>query len=327
MLGRLLDSHAATRDTSVVVGPKVGLDAAAVAVDAGVLVVASDPVTYAADRIGWYAVHVNANDIFVCGAEPKWLLADILLPPGQARAAENILAEIHQACDELGVLLIGGHTEMTPDLPRPIVAGFMIGRAVGERVLTAAGVRQGDVIILTKGVAVEGTAVIAREFEGKLLEKLPRSVVRRSRRFLEDPGISVRTDARIALQNGAGAMHDPTEGGLLNGLWEMSRASGLAFHIDADRVNVFPETRAVCEYLDINPLGLLASGALLLSCAEKEAGNLLKAFASRDLAAAVIGQARAGSPGVYLKGGKTLTEDLPDEILKVFVDPTRQRAG
>lgn len=323
-LARLLDRYGAVTDGSVLVGPGVGLDAAAVTVRGGALVLASDPVTYATEELGRYVVHVNANDIFVSGAEPCWFLASILLPPGQGGLAERILAQIHQACGELGVLLVGGHTEMTPGLPRAMVAGFMVGRAVGKRVLTAGGVQAGDAIVLTKGVAIEGTAIIARQFERQLLKRLPRALVRRGKRFLDSPGIGVGPEARIALRHRVHAMHDPTEGGLLNGLWEMSWASGLALHLRPDRVPVYPETEAICRCFDIDPLRLLASGALLLSCPKGAARGLLKALASEGIPASEIGSACGGPRGVYFEDGRSVKEATADEILKTFPAPLSQ---
>ena len=319
-LERLLSRYATRLDPGVVVGPALGLDAAALRVPAGVLVVASDPVTYAADELGTYAVHINANDVFVSGAEPRWFLADILLPPDQERAAEGVFKQIHQACEELGVSLVGGHTELTPGLPRPMVVGFMMGQLIGEQVLTAGGVQPGDVIMLTKGVAIEGTAIIARDREEGLQGQLSTSALRRARRFLKDPGLSVGPEARIAACCGVHAMHDPTEGGLLNGLWEMSQASGLALDVDVGRVPIYAETRAICDHFRLDPLKLLASGALLIACPEGAVGKLLAGLTSAGIRASEIGGARKNKPGVYFRSGMVMRRSVPDEILKVLDD-------
>ena len=318
-MARLLERYGTAKDPAVLAGPAVGVDAAAVRTKGGVLVFASDPVTDAAKDIGWYAVHVNANDIFVSGARPLWFLADVLLPPGRGRLAETIFKQIHRVCEELGVTLIGGHTELTPDLPRPLVAGFMVGRAVGGQVLTSQGVRPGDVLILTKGVAVEGTAIIAREYERELSPHLPAAVLRRCKRMLSSPGISVGPEARIALRHGAHAMHDPTEGGLLNGLWEMAQAAGLALHVDTGRVAVFPETRAVCDHFNIDPLKLLASGALLIACPRRKAAGLTESLTRSGIQSSEIGEARKGKAGLWL-GRKPIKSSISDEILKVVAD-------
>jgi len=318
-LGRLLGRYTSTRCPNLLIGPKVGLDAAAIAVEKGALVLATDPVTYAVDQIGRYAVHINANDIFASGAEPQWFMADILLPPGQVRLAEQIFAQIRQACRELGrVHLIGGHTELTPGLDRPIVAGFMIGVAPRRRILAADRVQPGDAIILTKGVAIEGTAVLASELEKKLLAELPQATVRRAKRLLKSPGIGIGREARIAVRCGARAMHDPTEGGVLNGLWEMSAAAGVAIHVDPTKIPILPETQCLCEHLGINPLKLLASGSLVIACPPRSAGRMLKALTSGGVRAFQIGWAKKGKPGVHLGKRKVIRRSITDDILKVL---------
>lgn len=323
----LLSRYGAKEGGPVLVGPRVGLDAAAVAVDKGILVLASDPVTYATEELGSYVVHINANDVFASGAEPKWFVADILVPPGQDELVEKIFQQIHQACSQLGILIVGGHTEITPDLVKPIVAGFMVGQTIGKRVVNAAGVQAGDAIVLTKAVAIEGTAIIAQEYEERLVKKRKATVAPRAKRFLIDPGISVANEARIALDHCVHAMHDPTEGGLLNGLWEMSHASGYALHIEVDKVPVYPETKAVCGCFGIDPYRLLASGALLISCSKVSVKDLLKALRVSNIAASEIGYATEGPCGVHLKGAESITEPVTDEILKVFSQESGKAAG
>ena len=317
-LERLLGRYAQTQDPSVRVGPRVGLDAAAVAAEAGTLVLASDPVTYTVADLGAYAVHVNANDVFVSGAEPRWFLADILLPPGRGRLAGTILRQIHAACKELGVALVGGHTEMTPGLPRAMVAGFMIGQAVGDTAVTAAGVRPGDIVILTKAAAIEGTAVIAREFSERLARRVPAATLRRATGFLRRPGLSVGPEARIAARHGAHAMHDPTEGGVLNGLWEMAQASSVVLDVRAGAIRVETETRAICEPLGIDPLRLLASGALLVAAAPDDADAMLNALGKTGVSAARIGRARAGRAALRLDSRQVVRQPVVDEVLKLL---------
>ena len=317
-LANLLERYARCKDRSVIVGPGVGLDAAAIKVSAGTLVLASDPVTYASDQLGHYAVCVNANDIYVSGARPRWFLADILLPPGGARLAEGIFRQMHRACEELGISLVGGHTEMTPDLPRPMVAGFMIGELLGNKPLSAGGLRAGDRIILTKGLAIEGTALIARDKQKELAGEFSQRFLARARRFLRQPGLSVGSEAAIALHAGAHAMHDPTEGGLLNGLWEMAQASRLSLHIDGEQIHVYPETQELCRRYGLDPLGLLASGSLLIGCGPRAVKKLCQALDDAHIMFSEIGLAKKGSAEVHFTDGRAVRRAVTDEILKVF---------
>ncbi|HRX04224.1 MAG TPA: AIR synthase family protein [Anaerolineae bacterium] len=312
-------------DPRLIVGPQMGEDAAVIDFGSTYLVAKTDPITFAADEIGWYAVNVNANDIAVMGATPRWFLATILLPEKTATAtlAEAIYTQIAGACDGLGVALAGGHTEITVGLERPIVAGFMLGEVAPERLVRSSGVQPGDALILAGSIPIEGTALIAREKQAELLARgIAPALVRRAQDFLHDPGISVVRAARLAVETVAvHAMHDPTEGGLATGIWEVAQTSGVGVEIDLDAVPVRAESKVVCDAFGLDPLGTIASGALLLAVASGDAARLLAAFGDTGLAAAVIG--RATERGADLKakrGGQEVAfpRFAVDEIARLF---------
>lgn len=312
-------------DPRLIVGPQLGEDAAVIDFGDTYLVAKTDPITFASDEIGWYAVNVNANDIAVMGATPRWFLATILLPEKSATAAlaEAIYSQIADACEELGVALAGGHTEITVGLERPIVAGFMLGEVAPQRLVRSSGVQPGDALILAGSVPVEGTALVARERAGELLAKgVDRALVQRAQAFLHDPGISVVRAARLAVQTvPVHAMHDPTEGGLATGIWEVAQASGVGMVIDLDAVPVRAESQAVCDAFGLDPLGTIASGALLLAVAPEDGAKLLAAFHAVGLAAAVIGRATArGAALQATRGGQEVAfpRFAVDEIARLF---------
>ena len=235
------------QDERLVVGPQVGEDAAVLDMGERNLVVKSDPITFATDEIGWYVVHINANDIATMGGVPRWLLLTLLLPEENTTPdlVERIFAQVSQACQALGIVLCGGHTEITHGLDRPIAVGLMLGEVEKEELVCTAGAQVGDDVILTKGIAVEGTAVLARELGECLSDQLGAELVARGERFLTEPGISVLRDAEIVRRAGVPhAMHDPTEGGLATGLWELAQASGKGIEVDLDRIHRFPDTIA-----------------------------------------------------------------------------------
>jgi len=322
VLARLLAAHA-PGDPRVIVGPGIGLDAAVIDMGDRLLVAKSDPITFATDSIGWYAVQVNANDIATTGAAPRWFLATVLLPEARANAAlvEEIFAQISSACAGLGICLVGGHTEITYGLDRPIVVGAMLGEVTRERLVTPSGARPGDVIVLTKGIAIEGTAIIAREKYNELQE-LGAEFLERCRSFLVVPGISVVRDAAIAVSAGrVDAMHDPTEGGLATGLYEMAQAARLGLTIDADAVPIYEETAALCRATNLNPWGLIASGALLLAVEAADADKIVHALEAAGIRAAKIGQVIQGASGVQLReahGTRPLPRFERDEIARLF---------
>ncbi len=323
-LAELLNRYAPS-DPRVLVGPGIGCDAAVIEMGDRCLVAKTDPVTFAADEIGWYAVHVNANDVACCGAIPRWFLATILLPEKESTRdlAAAVFGQIGQACAELGVSLCGGHTEITYGLDRPIVVGHMLGEAPRVGYITPRGAREGDHVILTKGIAIEGTALIAREKGKELRGVLPEDDILRCARFLCNPGISVVREARLAVEvGGVHAMHDPTEGGLATGLWELAQASGVGLEIDEPSIFVYPECDRLCRHFGLDPLGLIGSGALLIVVASEKAQAIVERLRTETLPAAVIGRAVPAASGCLLHSHDGTTRPLPtfarDEIARLF---------
>ncbi|NIP88129.1 MAG: hydrogenase expression protein [Gammaproteobacteria bacterium] len=312
-------------DPRVLVGAAVGEDAAIIDMGDRCLVAKTDPVTFATDDIGYYAVHVNANDIACCGATPKWFLATLLLPERDTTAAlaEAIFAQLAEACTELSVTLCGGHTEITHGLERPIVIGQMLGEVEHGHYVTSAGARVGDALILTKGIAVEATAVICRERKESLRGVLGPDAIARGAAFLRRPGISVVADARLAAAvGGVHALHDPTEGGLATGLLELAQAAGVGLLVEEAAVPVLPECATLCRHFDLDPLGLIASGALLIAAAHTQAQAMVEHLSAHGVAASVIGRVRPASGGLRLRRASGDTVALPrfarDEITRLF---------
>ena len=303
LLGQLLE-QANIEDPSVILGPRMGEDAALI--DSGgenYLVVSSDPITFAAEQLGWYAVHVNANDIAATGGTPRWMVMTVILPDGSPpQLAKDIMWQTLDACAEIGVTLVGGHTEVTYGIDRPIAIGTMIGEVSKGEETPTSGVQVGDAIILTKGVGIEGTAILAIEFADRLRAAgVSDDTIQRGADFLYDPGISVVNDARIALQTAAiHAMHDPTEGGVATALHEMADASDLGLDIDADAMEsmTLSETAELCRALEVSPLGLIAAGALLIAVAPEDASTVVAALQGASIRATQIGRAVPRPQGV-----------------------------
>jgi hydrogenase maturation factor len=314
-----------SQDPRLLVGPQMGVDAAVIDMGATCLVAKTDPITFATDAIGWYAVNVNANDIAVMGATPRWFMATVLLPAGKATAAlaEAIYEQIAAACADLGVALAGGHTEITVGLDRPIVSGTMLGEVAPERLLRSSNVQPGDQVALVGSVPIEGTALLAREKEADLLARgFDPALLRRAQGFLHDPGISVVRAAQVAAGSARiHAMHDPTEGGLATGIWEMAQASGVGMDVDFDAAPVPPESQALCAAYGLDPLGVIASGALLVALPPEQSGRLLAACQAAGLPAQIIGRATArGGPLHARRGGVAVPypQFAVDEIARIF---------
>jgi hydrogenase expression/formation protein HypE len=323
LLERLLTRYALP-DDRLLIGPGIGHDAAAIALDdRRALVIKTDPITFATAEIGWYLVNVNANDLACLGATPRWLLVTALLPAGRTTASlvETIFAGLHDACASLGIALAGGHTEITHGLDRPILVGTLLGEVDRTSLVQPGAARNGDAIILTKGIAVEGTALIAGERAEAITARHGAAFVAKCRGFLHDPGISIVRDATIARAGGATALHDPTEGGVATGLRELADAAGLGLHIEADTTPIHPETARLCADFNLDPLGLIASGALLAAAPPATAPTIIAQLQSAGIPAAIIGHFTPDENGLLLRRGSTTTplpEFAADEITRLF---------
>ena len=311
-------------DPRVVLGPRPGEDAALIDFGDRYLVTKTDPITFATDLIGWYLVQVNANDLAVMGATPRWLMVTLLLPEGiEGETVANIFDQLRDACKDLGIALVGGHTEVTYDLSRPIAVGAMLGEVDKERAVLTSGAKPGDSIVLTKGIAIEGTAILAREAASQLQEAgVDTAAIDRARQLLFSPGISVLKEARIACDTvEVHSMHDPTEGGLATGLLELAKGAGVGVEVDYDSVPVIPECRAFCVALGLDPLGLIGSGSLLVTVAPTEVPRLLEALANQNIVGREIGRVTAATGGLRLRTGGSIRE-LPvferDELARFF---------
>ena len=305
-----------TSDRSVLLGPGEGLDAAVIEINGKKLVMASDPVTGAGSRAGFYAVHVNANDVAVLGARPRWMLLTILLPKGsEAEEAVKIERDAVGAASPLGVTVVGGHTEVTPGLRNPIVSGAMVG-TVEKTLVLPNGARQGDVILVTKWIGLEGTSIVAWHKREDLSKEFGRKFVRRALGF--SGMVSVVREALKAAELGVNAMHDPTEGGLANGLHEMADAAGVGFRIWEDKIPLREETIKICEFYDLDPLSLLSSGSLLISAPKDLVPSLTREIKKLGIKITVIGE--------FTREGRTIVRngvehELPrpemDEVWKI----------
>ena len=309
-------------DPQVVVGPRVGEDTAVLRTRGSLLVAKSDPVTFATDQIGWYAVQVNANDVACTGGTPKWFLATLLVPERfSENEAEAVFDQILEACRSIDVSLVGGHSEVTYGIDRPIIMGTMLGEVEQDRLILTGGAQEGDSIVVTKGIAIEGTALLAREKSSQLLQaRMSQEEIDKAASLLSVPGISVLHDARIACASSrVHSMHDVTEGGLATGLREVAKASGLGLAIEESSVPILSECQEVCDALGLDPLGLLASGALLITLPTADVPGLLTSLEGEGIDGFEIGtmiEAAEGLQMVEFHGETPLPEFSRDELAR-----------
>ncbi len=324
LLDRLLKNYT-TRDDRILVGPRVGEDATVIEFGDTCLVVKTDPITFATDEIGHYAVHVNANDIATMGATPRWFLSTLLLPEGHTDEAlvESIFASLHQAAQDINVQICGGHTEITAGLDKPIICGQMLGEVRREDLVQSSNLTVGDALLLTKGLGVEATAILAREKATDLQKKgFSTDTLERAQNYLHDPGISILKEARIACETARiHAMHDPTEGGVATALRELALAAGGGLALESEALFSSDETRQLCAAFNLDPLGIISSGALLIGVAPEDASSVRNAIRNADIPCEIIGHVEDPDFGYKMKQNGTWI-DLPafdrDEIGKIF---------
>jgi len=312
-----------SRDSRVLLGPGIGRDAAVIDLGDRALVLKSDPVTFAARDAGWHAVHVNANDVACMGARPAWFLATALLPAGAPDTLPGeLFHDLAAACEALGVELVGGHTEVT-DVPRPMIAGTMAGEAARDELVLGEGITPGDVVVLTKAIAIEGTALLARDRAETLAARgVPAAAIARGQALARAPGISIVADAR-AITGAAQPrlLHDPTEGGVTTALYELAAAARATLRVDVEAIPVLEETRMICASLGLDPLGLLASGALLGIVAEEDAGRVAAACREAGIDCCAIGRVEGGEARVIMHGiepAVPLRSFARDELARFF---------
>jgi len=324
LLARLLETYRTPHDPSVVVTTGYGRDAAAIGIGHETLVVKSDPITFATDRAANYLVAVNANDIACLGGIPRWMTVVALLPEGKTSetSVEELFRDLMEACTAQGISIVGGHTEVTLGIDRPLLIGTLIGTAGEHGVLVPGQANAGDDLYLTRWAGIEGTALLARELTDALTTALGAKTVSAAAKLLRSPGISVVPDA-TALRRVAGitAMHDPTEGGVATAIHELAESAGLGAEVVANAIPVLPETRAIAEHFGLDPFGMLSSGALLLAADPESRHDIQKVARTHNIPISRIGMLTPASQGcTLLEGSRALP--LPrfdrDEVTHVL---------
>ncbi|NOZ60678.1 MAG: hydrogenase expression/formation protein [Calditrichaeota bacterium] len=312
-------------DESIIVGPDVGVDATVIDMGNQYLIAKTDPITFVADDIGYYAVNINANDIACMGGTPKWFLATLLLPENMTteKAVEKVFSQISGACRKLKISFCGGHTEISYGIDRPILVGQMLGVVSKQELISAKNAREGDRIILTKGIAIEAVSIIARELKEKIAPEASVEFIEKCQNFIYDPGVSVLKDAKIAMEiGGIHAMHDPTEGGLAQAAHELAEASGLGIRIWEKEIPVLPEAKFLCDLFNLDVIGAIASGALLIVAERKKSTQIIRHLRANEIYARIIGKMTPRDFGAKMVTIAGEERDLPqfssDEITKIF---------
>ena len=306
------------KDNTVLIGPQHGVDAAAIELpDGNVMVVKEDPtfgLPVLMPHFGWAIVHICASDVACLGVKPRYMTICLLLPPGTAdEVLENIWKEVHQECEKLGIAIVGGHTGVYPGIAYPLNGGCtVIGLGKKSQLTPASNARVGDRVIMTKGPAIEAAGILAFQAEGALLRKIGKDMTEKGKAYFFE--MTVVKDALIAGPN-AHAMHDATEGGLLNGVYEIAAASGTGVTLYEDRIVIPEEIEAICGYFAIDPLISISEGTLLITAMPERTPRILSDLKHNGIAAWDIGEITSGERVFMRKNSKR------EELKPVAVDP------
>lgn len=311
-------------DKKVIIGPGTGLDCSVIDYGDQYLVLKSDPISLTSENIGWYAVQINVNDIVTTGADPKWMLITLLLPENDTtrQVVEIITDQLILATKEYGITIIGGHTEVTKGINRPILSATLIGTVDKGKLITPLGVQKGDKVFLTKEIAIETVSILSKDFPVRLNKVLNEKELLKAQSYLFKPGISIYKEA-ILIRDGFGvsAMHDPTEGGLASALWELSIASNKTLLIHLNKVPISELTKKICSLFSINPLNSISSGALLFTAAAENSQAITDSLKQNQIPVSEIGFVSGDGIGV-INADQTPPNTIPrperDEITKIF---------
>jgi len=299
-------------DDRVLQGPAYGEDTAAIELEGGILVVNADPISMAVGHIGTLGVDVAANDVAASGADPEWLTSVVFLP-GEEGTLDPIADQLDEAARRLGVAIVGGHSEFAPALGSPMLVLTCFG--LTDRYVPTGGAEPGDRIVLTKGAGIEATAILATDFRDRLEGRVPDATLESAEGFYDE--VSVVPDAAV-LRAYAHAMHDPTEGGLVDGLLELAAASGVRLEIEREAIPVREETRQLCEAMGVDPLRTFGSGSLLAAVPPGSTDEALADLEGAGIEGAVVGTVEGSERPALVLGGETFTEPVRDDMYALW---------
>ena len=317
ILETLIGKYSPVRE-EVLVGPGVGRDYAAIDTGGEICVLSSDPITAAGKNAGRLAVHVAVNDAAACGADPIGILTTILMPENTPKnKLMKLIAQISETCGEIGIDVIGGHTEVTGAVNKIIIVSTIAARVKKGKMIHISGAKPGDSIIMTKTAGLEGTSIIAFDNEKYIRRHFGSDFLKTAQDCINK--LSVLKEGRIAAENSAHSMHDITEGGLQGAVWEMCAASGTGAEIIMKKVSVSKETAILCRHFKIDALKLISSGSMLIAC--EDGVKMTEVLESNGIAASVIGTMTEtqGDINLIKANGKRVLIMMPetDEIYKI----------
>lgn len=317
VLKRSILKEIKTKREEIIIGAGIGEDCAILALEEGeIFVTSTDTITMSDKEMGEHAVHHSVNNLATAGAEPVGISVSMLLPERAREASiKRMMEQMQEVCAELKIQIIGGHTEITDAVVRPVLTITGIGKAPKESCLLTKEIKVGQDIVMSKWLGLEGTSLLAKEREEELLTKYPKHLVEEAKTF--DRFLSIVPEAATAIKSGVSAMHDASEGGIFGALWEMAEGAGVGLEVDLKKLPIKQETVEVSEFFGINPYVLLSGGSLLMIT--DNGYDLVKELEKQDIKATVVGKITEGNDRIVINDEERRFLELPksDEIRRL----------
>ena len=287
LLRELVFDNIKEKNPKVLLGPEIGEDCAAVSFGDYACILSTDPITGAEKGAGTLAIHISCNDIASSGVKPIAIMITLLAPPDTKKEEiDRVMKEAGEAASELGVEIIGGHTEITAAVNKMVISTTALGKAEKDKVITTKGAKVGDDLVMTKWAGLEGTSIIASDKEEELKEILTPEEIEEAQELIKY--ISVVPEGVLAGEFGVNSMHDVTEGGIFGAVWEVAEVSGTGVEIYSDAIPIKEVTKKICDHYGLDPYGLIASGTMIITCNKGDA--FVEVLEKNGIKATVIGK-------------------------------------
>jgi len=321
LLKQLVFEKITYRSDDVKVRPGIGEDCAVMDFGQYECIMSTDPITAAVNDIGRLAIHITCNDIASNGVQPLGIMLAVMLPEGTTEEdVAHIMGQAAETASELKVEIIGGHTEVTPAVKQPVIVSTAIGKGLADQSQSGNDMVTGDYVMMTKAVGLEGTGIIACDYEAQLEEVLSADEMEKAKSFLDL--VSVVPEGVAAGKVGTHGMHDITEGGILGAVWEMCQIAGKGVQVWKDQIPMNPETGKICEFFGIDPLRLISSGSMVIIVPADKKDEMKAAMAEAGVECSIIGRIEDRSYGIRLLdkedgNGEEIAPPVADELYKV----------
>lgn len=313
-LKEIIDGSRKVRRDDVRIRSGVGEDCSVVEFGSHECILSTDPITGADANSGKLAVHINCNDIASCGVEPIGILVTILAPENTSLdEIKEVMKEIGEETQKLNVEILGGHTEITRAVNKMVISCTVIGKAPKGKAVATSGAKEGDDIIVTKQLCLEGTSIIVNDYKNRIKDILTEEEIEEAQNYTNY--LSVVNEGIISGNFGVNSMHDITEGGVLGALWEVAEASNMGFKVYKEKMPISSITQRICRECSIDPLRFISSGSMLITT--KNGNELIEILKKEGIKATIIGKIIKGK-GILVD--KNIEKEVePPERDELFV--------